>query len=137
MLHKRYQYNIKQLRKILQNNKSMIVKANKSKAIVIINENTLEKKINFIQENNIKQLKQDPTDMYQKQIQKALKKCSALVDKRLHRYLVNIKPTTSKLNIYIKTHKDHEPIRPVVNNTLAPSYKIGKFINKKLIAYFA
>jgi len=49
MLHKRYKYNIKQLRKILQNNKLMTVKADKSKAIVIINENTLEKKIdNFI-----------------------------------------------------------------------------------------
>jgi hypothetical protein len=29
------------------------------------------------------------------------------------------------------THKDNEPIRPAVNNTLAPSYKIAKFINKK------
>ena len=45
MLHKRYQYNIKQLRKILQKNKLIIVKADKSKAIVIINENALEKKI--------------------------------------------------------------------------------------------
>ena len=52
MLHKTYQYNIKQLRKILQNNKLMIVIAEKRKAIVIINENTLEKEIdNFIQEN--------------------------------------------------------------------------------------
>jgi len=38
--------------------------------------------------------------------------------------LINIKPTAPKLNIYIKTHKDNEPIRPVINNTLAPSYKI-------------
>ena len=37
MLYKRYQYNIKQLRKILQNNKLMIAKADKSKPIVIIN----------------------------------------------------------------------------------------------------
>jgi len=103
----------------------MIVKADKSKAIVIINENTLEKKIDdFIQENNIKQLNKDPTDMYQKQIQQALQNCNALMDKRSHRYLVNIKPTAPKLNIsYIKTHKVNEPIRPVVNNTLAPSYK--------------
>jgi len=54
------------------------------------------------------------------------------VDKWSHGYLVNIKPTAPKLNIYIKTHKDNEPIRPAVNNTLAPSYKIAKFINKKL-----
>jgi len=36
-----------------------------------------------------------------------------------------------KLNIYIKTHKENEPIRPVINNTQAPSYKIAKYINKK------
>jgi len=61
MLHKRYQYNIKQLRKILQDNKLMIVKANKSKAIMVINENNLEKKTdNFIQENNKKTIKQKP-----------------------------------------------------------------------------
>jgi len=44
MLHKRYQYNIKELKKILQNNKLTIAKADKSKTIVNINENTLEKK---------------------------------------------------------------------------------------------
>jgi len=55
MLHKRYQYNIKQPRKNLQNNKLMIIKADKSKAIVIINEDILEKEIDyFIQEYNIK-----------------------------------------------------------------------------------
>ena len=54
------------------------------------------------------------------------------MDKRTHRYLVHIKPTAPKLNIYIKTHKDNEPIRPVLNNILTPSYKIAKFMNKKL-----
>jgi len=32
---------------------------------VIINENTLDKKVdNFIQENNLKELNKDPSDMY-------------------------------------------------------------------------
>jgi hypothetical protein len=35
--------------------------------------------------------------------------------------------------VYIKTHKEGEPIRPVINNTQAPSYKIAKFLNKKLL----
>jgi len=94
--------------------------------------NKMCKANNFIQENNIKQLNKDLTDTYQKQIQQTLQKCNALMDKRSHRYLENIKPTAPKLNIYIKTNKDNEPIRPVVNNTLAPSYKIAKLINKKL-----
>jgi hypothetical protein len=37
-----------------------------------------------------------------------------------------------RLNVYMKTHKENEPIRPVVNNTQPPSYKIAKFLNKSL-----
>ena len=51
----------------------MIVNPDKSKTIVIIKENILEKKRdNFVQENNIKQLNKDSADMYEKQIQQAL-----------------------------------------------------------------
>ena len=32
----------------------------------------------------------------------------------------------------IKTHKDDKPIRPVINNTQAPSYKLAKHLNKIL-----
>ena len=37
-----------------------------------------------------------------------------------------------RLNIYIKTHKEGEPIRPVVNNIQAPSYKIAKYLNNEI-----
>ena len=37
-----------------------------------------------------------------------------------------------KLNIYLKIHKVNEPIRPVINNMQAPSYKAAKYLNKKL-----
>jgi len=40
-----------------------------------------------------------------------------------------------KINAYIKTHKENEPIRPVIDNTQAPSYKIAKFLNNKIKAY--
>jgi len=69
--------------------------------------------------------------VYQKQIQQAIQKCDIMIDKRIHRYLVNIKPVAPKLNVFIKTHKENEPIRPVVNNTHAPSYKIAKYLNKR------
>jgi hypothetical protein len=45
---------------------------------------------------------------------------------------MNIKPTASNLSADIRTHKEDEPIRAVVNNTQAPSYKAAKFLNKKL-----
>ena len=36
------------------------------------------------------------------------------------------------LNAQIKIHKPNNPIRPVVNNRNAPSYKIAKFLVNKL-----
>ena len=55
-----------------------------------------------------------------------------MIDKRIHKYLVNIKPTTPKLNVFIQTHKENEPIRLVVNNTHVPSYKLAKYLNTRL-----
>ena len=46
---------------------------------------------------------------------------------------MHIKPTAPQLNAYIKTHKEGEPIPPVINNTQVPSYKIAKFLNKKIL----
>ena len=55
-----------------------------------------------------------------------------MIDKRIHKYLVNIKPLAPKLNVFIKTHKENERIRPIVSNTHAPSHKTAKYLNKSL-----
>jgi len=92
------------LKNTLQNNNLTIVKADKSKAIVIIDKTTLERKVdNFIQQNNIKQINKDPTDTYQKQIQQTIQRCNVLVSLQSHKYLINIKPTAPKLNIYVRS----------------------------------
>ena len=132
-MHKRYQYNINQIKNILQHNNLTIAKADKSKAIVIIDKTTMGQKIDtFIQENNIIKLNKDPTDAYQRQIQQTMQKCKDLMDKNKSKYMLNIKPTPPKINAYIKTHKDNNPIRLVIDNTQAPSYKIAKFLNRRI-----
>ena len=45
------------------------------------------------------------------------------------------KPQPPTLKAQLKLHKPGNPIRPVVNNMSAPSYKIAKHINNKLSAY--
>jgi hypothetical protein len=56
-MHKRCQHNIKQIKKILQQNNLTIAKADKSKAIIITDKTEMEHKIDtFIQENNITKL---------------------------------------------------------------------------------
>ena len=130
-LHKRYQYNTN--KKYSPTKQSNNNKTDKNKTIVIINENTLNQKVDdFIKENHIICLNKDPIDTYQKQIQHAIKKCNTAIYRHTQRYLINIKPAAPTLNLYIKTHKENEPMRPVVNNIHAPAYKIAKHLNKKL-----
>ena len=64
-LHKKYQYNLNQIKHIFWNNNLTIARADKNKAIVIINKVALEQKtVEFIQENHIKPLNKDPTDLF-------------------------------------------------------------------------
>jgi len=86
----------------------------------------------FIKDNNIKQTNKDPTEKYQAIIQNTLKENNLIIEKQQYKYLTHITPTAPNLNIYIKTHKGNKPIRPVINNTQAPAYKIPKYINKKM-----
>jgi hypothetical protein len=124
------------MKKILQHNNLTVAKADKNKAIVIIEKEVLRQKIDiFIQENNIMMLSKDPTESYQKLLQKSMQKCEDLIEKNTHKYLLNIKPTAPRMNAYIKTHKENNPIRPVIDNTQVPSYKIARFLNKRIKEY--
>ena len=77
-----------------------IAKADKSKTMVIINKDTIKQKINtLIEENLITCLNKDPTDFYPEQIQQAIKECDILIEKRTHKYLMNIKPMAPKLKV--------------------------------------
>jgi len=44
-----------------------------------------------------------------------------MINKRIHKYLVDINPTAHKLSVLVKTKKENGPIRPVVKNTHAQS----------------
>jgi hypothetical protein len=129
--HKRNQYIINKIKTLMQQNNLAMVKADKSKAIVLIDKNSLEEKLKiFMQENKITHLTKDPTERYHKHIQQTIKQCNTLIDKHAQKYLNNIKPRAPGLNMCLKTHKEGIPIRPIVNNKQAPSYKIAKFLNK-------
>jgi len=133
-IHKRHQHNLNQVKDILQKDNLRVAKADKNKAIVIINKTMLEQKIQtFIQENGITTLPKYPTDHFHKQIQQAIQRCQTLIERNQQKCLLHIKPTAPQLNAYIKTHKEGEPICPVINNTQAPSYKIATFLNQKLL----
>jgi hypothetical protein len=133
MIHKRHPYNLKQITAILEHNNLMVATADKGKTVVIIRKDALQEKIeNFIQTNNMSQLNRDPTDHYQKQLLQTIQKCTSIIHKGQLKYLTQMKPTAPRQEALIKTHKPNTPIRPVINNTGAPSYKLAKFLNNRL-----
>jgi hypothetical protein len=117
---------------LIHNNLS-IIKADKGRAMVIIHSDQLQQTINsFMRENNITQLRKDPTKLYQKKIQRAVSKSNMIISKEQRRHVIQMKPNAPYLNVLIKTHKQNTPIRPVINNRPAAAYKLAKFINKTL-----
>ena len=88
-----------------------------------------EKAYTFFKENKISELPQDPTTSYQRIIKNTINQCTHTILKAKKPYLKQIEPTASKLNTLPKIHKENIPIRPLVNYTTAPAYKLAKHMN--------
>nr|XP_023025382.1 uncharacterized protein LOC111513411 [Leptinotarsa decemlineata] len=87
---------------------------------------------NYITENDLSMMNHDTATKFYRQISSPMKFNKQIFNnKTLNRYTVN-NPKASKLNAQIKIHEENEPIRPVINFTKAPSYKISKIIADEL-----
>ena len=132
-IHKMQYNTLRKLKTVMDNENITVMKADKSKAMVVIDKDKQHKRMNqFVQDNNIPQIKKDPTTKYHKETQQAIQRCNLIICKRTHKFLTNTQAKAPKLNAHIKTHKDGMPIRPVINNTHAPSHRLAKFLNNKL-----
>jgi hypothetical protein len=115
---------------------AIITKIDKSKTCVIMyNKDYNDKVQDFLTNNNFQHIRKDPTNKYQQQITKTLQNNNLIVQKNQIKHLTQRKPKPPTLNAQIKIHKPGNPIRPVVNNTHAPAYKISKYLTKKLNDY--
>jgi hypothetical protein len=132
-LHKRHKYNLQQIKHTLVTNNLSLVKADKGKTIVIIHNNILQQKIRqYMTDNNIVLLHRDPTDLFQKHLQKTITQCPTLIHKSLQKHIMQMKPNAPYLNILIKIHKQDAPIRPIVNNRPDHAHKLAKFLTNQL-----
>jgi len=131
-LHKQQYKEVKLLRSELEHNNIVIMKADKSKTLVLIHkEQCIEKVNNFLEDNNITKIQNDPTS-FQKQAQNIIKNSPLIIDKTAWKLLTQMQPKAPLLNALIRTHKPNMPIRPVVNNTHAPTHRLARHINKTL-----
>jgi len=73
-------------------------------------------------------LPKDPAITYQKQIQPTLQQISILAEEHRTKYVLQMNPAPPQLKSHLKIHKEDIPIRPAVNNTSSPAYKLAKFL---------
>lgn len=113
-------------RKIEEGN-AKIVPADKSNATVILLESDLNKKVHeFFEKNDVTEIK-DKTQEYNKTI-KTLISNSSVIPPDKQKQLYNTKASAPLFKTKIKTHKESQPIRPVINCMNAPSYKLSKYL---------
>jgi hypothetical protein len=124
---------VKQIKKKLIDNGAMITQADKGKTMVIITqEDYAEKVLKFLTDNSFPVMNKDPTTTYHNRLHKILQDSDLIISKQKIKHLLQKTPTLPELKARIKLHKIDKPIRPVVNNINAPSYKIAKHLKNIL-----
>ena len=118
---------VKQIKNKLNEHKAIAIKSDKGNTTVILPKDTHQQKVyDFIHSNNIRSIDSDPTMKYVKCINQAINKCTHLFDETTCRRLKPITAHAPQFNGLPKIHKPGIPIRPLVNYTTAPGYKVSK-----------
>ena len=112
--------------KIKQNN-VIITQTDKAKAIVIIYKKDYHNKVlTFLTDNKFQAIPNNPTNKCQKQIAQAIRQSNLIFNKEQIKHLTQRNPMPPTLKSQLKLHKAFNPIRTVINNRSAPSYKVAK-----------
>lgn len=127
--------NFKSFRKKVDGHQLIITKADKSNALVTLNEADNNEKVNnFLSSDNINVLPNDPTNMVNNQLKSKLKTTLLLREPNL---LLNMNPHTPPHPGYCQNsqgyrgiHNNEVPICPVVSTCSGPMYKTEKFLVK-------
>jgi hypothetical protein len=119
---------MKQLRKKLVTENATLVQADKGKTTVIITLEAYSDKVHtFLAANNFPVLTKDPTNTCHLH-KKTLQHCNLIIGKHKIKYLIQKKPSPPTLKAQLKLHKPDIPIRLVINNRNAPTYKLAKYL---------
>jgi hypothetical protein len=123
-------------KKKLTANNAMIVKSDKSNSIIVVYQQDYQAKIrHFISNNKFEVTDKDPTDKYRKFLRQTFNNCKSLILLDTAWNLINLNPTAPTIRGLINVHKTGQPIRPIVNWTQAPAYKIAKMLITTLETY--
>lgn len=111
----------------LTDNNALLCKADKGHTTVILYRDDYNTKVkDFINKNEIHTLTRDPTNVYQSKIKQLINNSKILLTEDDIKYLKMINPKAPPLHGLPKVHKPDVPIRPLVDYTTAPTFKIAK-----------
>jgi hypothetical protein len=68
-------------------------------------------------------------------MQHTLKQCKTIIDPIKRKHVHQMNTQAPKLKAKIKIHKPEAQIRPIINNTNAPTHKLAKYIYQRLIDF--
>jgi hypothetical protein len=72
---------------------------------------------------------------FQKELKHTIKQCKTIINTEDKWRLTTLNPQTPNLKGLVKIHKEGMPIRPVVDYTQAPAYKLAKKLSNVLETY--
>jgi hypothetical protein len=84
--------------------------------------------------NNFINIKGDLSKNFQKELKNNIE-CPHIIHKDVKWKYVNINPSSPTSRGLIKVHKAESPIRPIVNRTNDPAYKLARMLAKNLEIY--
>lgn len=119
------------IRNKLQQNDAVITKADKGNCTVILSQQNYVNKVHdFLENNNIDILTQDPTTSFSKDINKLISSSTNLLSSDEIKHVKATNPQAPVLRGLPKIHKPNVPIRPLVNFRSSPAYKISQKTRK-------
>jgi Reverse transcriptase (RNA-dependent DNA polymerase) len=111
----------------------IVTKADKGNSLAILGKTEyINKVIQFIDDSESIRLKNDPTQKFQRNLNKTLKNCPITIPPNSKARFLNMNPSAPILYGLLKLHKPNIPIRPVASFIQAPTYKICKLLNSLL-----
>jgi len=116
MIHQHIFFFMHSIKDKLQKNKATVTKADKGSSLIIIYRHGYEQKIhNFISNSGAKEVNNNITTRFQKDLRSTINDCTLLIDTEKKGRFINLNPGTPPLRGLVKIHKEGTPIRPVVN----------------------
>ncbi|XP_067118414.1 uncharacterized protein [Centruroides vittatus] len=125
-----------QVKKFLLDNNLDILKADKSKQLIIVYSDWIKKKkYDLVESEKFRLLPIDPKEVIQKELKNRITKLQKLnkLTKQEKEFILNDNnDRTPKINIHLKTHKPGDKVRPIIDFKNSPLYNLEKFLKQQL-----